>query len=121
MKLYPGTLASLLACAGLGLGLASCSGSDGRDNSGTAGSGMVGDAGTTGSAGIVGSAGTTGSAGRGGTTGTAGTGGTAPAAGGLFRTLLGKSQTEIDSKVTTAVNRFFGIGTNEPTTPTAAT
>jgi len=122
MKLYPGTLASLLACAGLGL--ASCSGSDGRDNSGTAGSGMVGDAGTTGSAGTVGSAGTTGSAGRGGTTGTAGTtgtGGTAPAAGGLFRTLLGKSQTEIDSKVTTAVNRFFGIGTNEPTTPTAAT
>src|SRR6478736_1768586 len=88
MKLYPGTLASLLACAGLGL--ASCSGSDGRG-------------GTT------------------GTTGTAGTGGTAPAAGGLFRTMLGKSQTEIDSKVTTAVNRFFGIGTNEPTTPTAAT
>src|SRR4051812_45083893 len=109
MKLYPGTRASLLACAGLGFGLASCWGSDGRDNSGTAGSGMVGDAGatgsagtggTTGSAGAVGSAGTTGFAGRGGTTGTAGTtgtGGTTVAAGGLFRTLLGKSQTEIDS------------------------
>jgi len=27
----------------------------------------------------------------------------------------------IDAKVTTAVNRYFGIGTNEPATPTAAT
>jgi oligosaccharide reducing-end xylanase len=39
----------------------------------------------------------------------------------LFSTLLGKSQADVDAKVTTAVNRFFGIGTGEPTTPTAAT
>ncbi|MEY4545803.1 MAG: hypothetical protein RL685_1998, partial [Pseudomonadota bacterium] len=32
----------------------------------------------------------------------------------LFVELAGKTQTEVDEKVTTAVNRFFGIGTNEP-------
>jgi oligosaccharide reducing-end xylanase len=32
----------------------------------------------------------------------------------LFVKLLGKSQAEVDEKVTTAVSRFFGIGTNEP-------
>jgi hypothetical protein len=32
----------------------------------------------------------------------------------LFVELLGKSQTEVEEKVQTAVNRFFGIGTNEP-------
>jgi oligosaccharide reducing-end xylanase len=32
----------------------------------------------------------------------------------LFATLLNKPDTEVDAKVTTAVNRFFGIGTNEP-------
>ena len=93
MKLHPVPRAFLRACAALGLGLVACGGGDGRDNSGSAGSGMVGDAGTTGSAGTVGSAGATGAAGRGGTTGTAGTtgtGGTAPAAGGLFRSLLGQ-------------------------------
>lgn len=36
----------------------------------------------------------------------------------LFTELAGKSQGEVDEKVTTAVNRFFGIGTGEPTTPT---
>ena len=36
----------------------------------------------------------------------------------LFSTLTGKSQTEVDSKVSTAVDRFFGIGTGEPSTPT---
>src|SRR5262249_51579750 len=70
--------------------------------------------------------GATGTAGRGGTTGTAGRGGTTgtggmPAPGGIFATVLGKSQTDIDNKVTTAVNRYFGIGTNESATPTAAT
>jgi oligosaccharide reducing-end xylanase len=34
-----------------------------------------------------------------------------------FVTLAGKTQNEVDSKVTTAVNRFFGIGTGESTTP----
>jgi len=35
----------------------------------------------------------------------------------LFGALLGKTDAEVDAKVTTAVNRFFGIGTDEPTTP----
>jgi oligosaccharide reducing-end xylanase len=35
--------------------------------------------------------------------------------------LLGKSQAEVDAKLETAVNRFFGVNTNEPTTPTADT
>ncbi len=37
----------------------------------------------------------------------------------LFVSLLGKSQGEVDAKLEEAVNRFFGIGTNEPSTPTA--
>ncbi len=32
----------------------------------------------------------------------------------LFAELAGKTQEEVDQKVTTAVNRFFGIGTGEP-------
>jgi oligosaccharide reducing-end xylanase len=32
----------------------------------------------------------------------------------LFVQLLGKTQAEVDAKVTEAVNRFFGVGTNEP-------
>lgn len=50
-----------------------------------------------------------------------------PSAGGLagspnlFTELAGKSQAEVDDKVEEAVNRFFGIGTNEPNTPTRST
>ncbi len=36
----------------------------------------------------------------------------------LFISLAGKSQADVDSKVETAVNRFFAIGTGEPNTPT---
>jgi oligosaccharide reducing-end xylanase len=61
-----------------------------------------------------------GTAGTSGSAGTTGTGGATVTPGGVFRTLAGKAQTDIDTKVTTAVNRYFGIGTNEPTTPTAA-
>jgi len=32
----------------------------------------------------------------------------------LFGVLLGKSDAEVEEKVGTAVNRFFGIGTSEP-------
>jgi oligosaccharide reducing-end xylanase len=32
----------------------------------------------------------------------------------LFGVLLGKSDAEVEEKLNTAVNRFFGIGTNEP-------
>ncbi|HVZ35583.1 MAG TPA: glycosyl hydrolase family 8 [Polyangiaceae bacterium] len=38
----------------------------------------------------------------------------------LFSTLLGKSDAEVEDKVGTAVNRFFGIGTDEPDTLDAA-
>lgn len=36
----------------------------------------------------------------------------------LFTELLGRSQAEVDQKVRTAVNRFFGIGTSDPPVPT---
>jgi endo-1,4-beta-D-glucanase Y len=130
MNAYCRKLAWLTVCAALGIGASSCSGgSDRGGDSGTAGStGAAGNAGTGGSTGAAGSTGTAGSAGttasRGGSTGSAGTTGAGGAVnvpnGGLFTSLLGRSTTEVDSKVTTAVNRFFGIGTNEPTTPTAA-
>jgi oligosaccharide reducing-end xylanase len=120
MKSYARTLASLTAWAALGIGAASCGGSPRPGASGDAGTtGTAGDTGT-GTAGTTGSAGTTGAAGTTGSAGTTGTGGSPTTPGGLFRSLLGKTQADIDTKVTTAVNRFFGIGTGEPTTPTAA-
>jgi oligosaccharide reducing-end xylanase len=67
-------------------------------------SGTPGDAGSMGAAGL-------GVAGRGGSNGTTN----------LFVTIGGKTQGDVDTKVTTAVNRFFGIGTGEPATPTADT
>ncbi|HTV21336.1 MAG TPA: glycosyl hydrolase family 8 [Polyangiaceae bacterium] len=36
----------------------------------------------------------------------------------LFSEVLGRSQAEVDAKVQTAVDRFFGIGGNDPATPT---
>ena len=39
----------------------------------------------------------------------------------LFTRDLGVAVGEVDAKLTTAVNRFFGIGTNEPATPTRDT
>ncbi|HEY7373461.1 MAG TPA: glycosyl hydrolase family 8 [Polyangia bacterium] len=130
MKLYRRTL-TLLGCAVFALGAGACGGGSRPEQTGTAGDGAAGDAGpgaagttgTGGSAGSAGSTGTAGTTGRGGTTGSAGstgTAGTGVPAGGIFASLLGKSQTDIDSKVTTAVNRYFGIGTSESATPTAA-
>lgn len=79
-------------------------------NTGTAGSGTAGASSSAGN----GTAGTT--------NGTAGSGGTTSVSGSnLFMTVSNKTQQETDEKVTTAVNRFFGIGTGEPTTPTVAT
>src|SRR5262245_61691200 len=125
MNAYFRKLARLTACAALGIGITSCWGSSDRGGDpGTAGTtgaaGAGGSMGAAGSTGAAGSAGTAGAAGttasRGGSTGTAGTTGAGGAItvpnGGLFTSLLGKSTTEVDSKVTTAVNRFFGIGTN---------
>jgi len=77
--------------------------------------GRGGAGGTTGSAGRGGSVGSTGSA------GTTGTGGVPIPPGGLFVSLAGKTQADVNTKLTTAVNRFFGIGTSESTTPTAMT
>jgi len=124
MNAYCRKLAWLSACAALALGVPACWGSSDRGgDTGAAGTtGAAGDSGpgAGGATGSAGSAGTT--TGRGGTTGSAGTTGTGGAVtvppGGLFTSLLGKTTTDVDTKVTTAVNRFFGIGTNEPTTPT---
>jgi oligosaccharide reducing-end xylanase len=88
-------------------------GSGGSSNNGTAGVGN----GTAGSA----SAGNGGAGNGGSSTGTAGSGGTTAEGASLFNTLSGKTQQEIDDKISTAVNRYFGIGTAEPTTPTVAT
>jgi oligosaccharide reducing-end xylanase len=117
MTLHLRTLACLQVWVALGVGFGACGGDDGRD-SGTAGT--SGGAGDTGAAGASASAGTSGGGRGGATAGTTGGGGAIAAPGNLFTTLLGKSQADVDSKVTTAVNRFFGIGTNEPTTPTVA-
>jgi oligosaccharide reducing-end xylanase len=71
-------------------------------------------------------AGSAGPVGRGGTgvAGTTGAGGAVVSGTGkttnLFYTIGSRSTAEVDSKVTTAVNRFFGIGTGESATPTAA-
>jgi len=124
MKLYRRTLA-LLGCVAFAFGAGACGSGSRPDRAGTAGDGAAGDsgpgtAGTTGTGGSAGSAGSTGTAGSTGSGGSTGTAGTGVPAGGIFASLLGKSQTDIDSKVTTAVNRYFGVGTNEATTPTAA-
>jgi oligosaccharide reducing-end xylanase len=138
----------LAVCGGALLGFvalacsssSSSAGSSNAPNSGGAGAataatgGAPGDAagglgGTTGGAlgaGAGGSAGIVGNAGAGGVAGAA-TGGTSGAGGtgakgtpDLFTTLIGQSETDVDTKVTTAVDRFFGIGTGEPATLTAA-
>jgi oligosaccharide reducing-end xylanase len=125
-----------LSCAlATALSLAACVGGQSSDreqgqggSSGTTGAG--GAAGGSGSGGAAGSGGggatgAGGAAGAGGATGRGGAGGAGGSgptlAVGPFGSLLSKSQAEVDSKVLTAVDRFFGIGGTEPTTPTAAT
>jgi oligosaccharide reducing-end xylanase len=103
------------AAAGTGGGAGGASAGTGGAAAGTGG----GAGGGSGSAGIGGSTAGTG----GGSAGTGGTGGNSGALGSanLFTSLIGQASADVDSKVTTAVNRFFGIGTGEPATPTAAT
>jgi oligosaccharide reducing-end xylanase len=102
----------------------------GRGSTGGADSGGQSSAGGTSSAGGKGSVATGGTIAAGGASVGTSAGGTSTAGGSsvtdphgtpnLFATVLGKSQAEVDTKVTTAVNRFFGIGTGESSTPTAA-
>lgn len=92
---------------GAATGLAGGSGEGGHNSAGNAAAGSSGSAGTANGGAAVGGSG------AGGKTSTSGTN--------LFVTVSGKTQQETDEKVTTAVNRFFGIGTNEATTPTVAT
>jgi oligosaccharide reducing-end xylanase len=83
-------------------------GAAGTESGGSSGNGTVGN-------------GTAGGGGSGGSV-AGGTGGAISAqTDNLFTALSGKTQQEIDEKVSTAVNRYFGIGTGEPTTPTVAT
>jgi oligosaccharide reducing-end xylanase len=81
---------------------------------GTATTGGLGGAGNGGTA--NGGSASSGTAGE----GTAGSnaGGSAQGTDNLFVSLSGKTQADVDAKVTTAVNRFFGIGTGETNTPT---
>jgi len=94
-----------------------CAGTDpAPDGSGGSGGTETGGAGP----------GTGGAANTGGATNTGGaanTGGGEPNGEGtenLFVTVLGRTQTQVDSKVQTAVDRFFGVGTGEPNTPTVS-
>ncbi|MGC4064013.1 MAG: glycosyl hydrolase family 8 [Polyangiaceae bacterium] len=102
----------------VGNGLAGGANLGGRDSTG--GTPSVGG---TGSVAIGGSSSAGGSSlgeSSGGTSSMGGSTGIAPhGTFNLFVTLLGKSESEVDAKVATAVNRYFGIGTNEPATPTA--
>ena len=109
-------------------GVGATAGRNGQAGAATAGAATNGGSSST-SAGSAGSPGVSGSgntAGVGGSVAMAGAGGTAGSGVGgetgtgtsLFTTLSGKTPQEIDAKVTTAVNRFFGIGTGEPGTPT---
>ena len=135
-----------IALGALLLGLGACASDGDKQSNDTAGSGpaMAGAAsngghpGTAGTNGIAGNISTAGASTAGGNTaagssgtagapnggatagGSAGSGGTSASGTNLFATVSGKTQAETDEKVTTAVNRFFGIGTNEPTTPTVA-
>ncbi len=92
---------------GVGTGASVGTGGEATGGAGTGGTGTGGD-GTGGATGGTGGDGTGGSGGGGELQGTTN----------LFVTLLGKTQQEVDEKVTTAVNRFFGIGTGEPNTLT---
>jgi oligosaccharide reducing-end xylanase len=98
-------------------------------SSGTTGSGTGGTGGSAGAAGTTARGGTTGAAGRGGTTGAAGTTGaggsgpipprtacTAPARyRNLFTEILGKTQADVDTKMTTIVQQLFhGTGSTQP-------
>lgn len=105
----------------LAFALCSCATSPGSTGSGTDGppaGGSGGVAAGTGGGSGPGSGGA--SAGTGGA-GTGAGGATPPAGSNLFLGLPGMTAAAVDSKVTTAVNRFFGVGTGEPSTPTAAT
>jgi len=109
-----GSLAGAAASGAGGIG----STAGASNGAGTAGNlGGAATAGTTGSAGSAGTANVAGSASSGGAGGSGNPLGTTN----LFTSLSGKTQQEVDSKVTTAVNRFFGIGTGEATTPTVNT
>jgi oligosaccharide reducing-end xylanase len=90
-------------------------GSGGSPATGGSGGGGSGGAVAAGSGGGVGSGGAVGS----GSGGVGAMGGAASKGTDLFVTLAGKAQTDVDAKVTTAVNRFFGIGTGEPAALTA--
>jgi oligosaccharide reducing-end xylanase len=98
-------------------------GKGGTGGTGGATGGKGGTGGTTGGKGGTGANG-----GKGGS-GAAGTPGACPrdpvpnpnGTSNLFADLLCKTQAEVDAKVSTAVDRFFGIGTGESSTPAADT
>jgi oligosaccharide reducing-end xylanase len=99
-------------------------GSGGIGGDGSAGDGGVpgtdaegGVAGEGGGAGVAGSS--AGDAGAGAEAGAGGGDGPNPGTPNLFLE-LGKTQAEVDDKLSLAVQRFFGIGTNESATPTVA-
>ncbi len=105
--LRPGPLHLVCALALAGTVAAACGSNDPGGAQGDAGQPGTAGAGGRGSAGAPGTAGVPAPNGKGTSN--------------LFVTLGGRTQADVDTKVTTAVNRFFGIGTGEPETPTVAT
>jgi oligosaccharide reducing-end xylanase len=112
LKAYRRSFALLACAAGV-----SCGGGGPGGTTGAAGDGAGGGAGGPGGTGPAGAGGSAVAGAGGGAGGGSGSGGAGRNGSNLFATLLGRSQAEIDSKLTTAVNRFFGIGTGEPATP----
>jgi oligosaccharide reducing-end xylanase len=114
--------------AGSDAGLAGEGGAAGSDDAGIGGDGAAGEGGVPGmgDGGVAGEDGDSGVAGNGGgeagagaEAGAGGAGGSNPGTPNLFLE-LGKTQAEVDDKLSLAVRRFFGIGTNESATPTVA-
>lgn len=104
----------VLLFVALSLSLVACSSTDPID------SGSGGSGGTDGSGGAGPETGGTQGDTGGRSTGGSSAGGSATDGGAenLFVSVLGKSQAQVDVKVQTAVDRFFGVGTGEPNQPT---
>lgn len=102
---------SFVLLGALSLSTFGCAGTDPIDG-GSGGSGGTTDTGGAGP-GTGGGANSTG--------GSTSSGGSTPVEGNsenLFVSVLGKTQKQVDDKVKTAIDRFFGVGTGEPNTPT---
>jgi len=99
---------AFLLVGALSLSALACGGSDPPSDGGSGGAGDGSGGSPSGGSGPT----------TGGANGSGGGGPTAAGTENLFVTLLGQTQAQVDSKLKTAVDRFFGVGTGESNTPT---